>query len=73
MIKQFLLKQMLKSKMKDVPEEEREKALRMVEKNPDLFMKIAEEVKQKVTSGKTERDAAIEVFRDQQEELKGFM
>ena len=38
----------MKVKMKDVPEAEREKILTIMEKNPDLFKKINNEVKKRM-------------------------
>ena len=40
----FLMKQMLKRQMKGVPEEEQEKIFSMIEKNPEFFTQIAEEI-----------------------------
>ncbi len=64
------MKKMLASKLKAMPQAEQDKIIKMVEKNPDLFMKIAQEVKQKITEGKSEMDAAMEVMRSHESELK---
>ena len=48
MFQNFLLKQMLKKQMKGVPPEQQEQIFTMIEKNPDFFMKIANEVQEKV-------------------------
>ena len=42
--KKLLMKKMLKSKMKDIPEAEQEKMFNAIEKNPDFFQNIATEV-----------------------------
>jgi 2-oxo-4-hydroxy-4-carboxy--5-ureidoimidazoline (OHCU) decarboxylase len=73
MFKNFLMKQMLKRQMKNVPEAEQEKILGAVEKNPDLFMKIAEEVKKKMQSGKDQMAATMEVMNEHKEELRKVM
>lgn len=70
MFKEFLMRKMIQSKLKDVPKEQQEKLFAMVEKNPDFFMKIATEVQQKVKSGKSEMDAAMEVMKLHEEEFK---
>lgn len=72
-IQNFMLKQMLKTKMKGVPESEQEKILAMVEKNPDFFKMIGEEVQAKVKSGKTEMEATMEVMRKHQSEFQKLM
>jgi hypothetical protein len=73
MLKRFLMKQMMKSKLKDVPAEQQDKMLDMIEKNPDFFQKIALEVQEKVKGGKDQMAATMEVMQAHQEELKGIM
>lgn len=72
-IKNFLLKKMLKSKMKDVPESEQDKMIALIEKNPDLFQKIGMEVQQKMKEGKDQMAASMEVMQKYQDELKKIM
>ncbi|MDO8471436.1 MAG: hypothetical protein Q7S49_02405 [bacterium] len=71
--KSFLLKQALKAKMKDVPEAEREKMLALMEKNPDFFKKIGEEVQKRVKNGQSEMAATMVVMREHQAELQKLM
>lgn len=73
MLQNFMLKQMLKSKMKGVPEAEQEKILAMVEKNPDFFKMIGEEVQAKMKTGKTEMEATMEVMRKHQSDFQKLM
>ena len=73
MFKNFLLKQALKMKMKDVPEAEREKLLLIMEKNPDFFKKIGEEVQKRVKAGQSEMAATMVVMREHQAELQKIM
>ena len=73
MFKSFLLKQALKAKMKDVPEAEREKMLALMEKNPDFFKKIGEEVQKRVKNGQSEMAATMVVIREHQAELQKLM
>ena len=70
LFKNFLLKQALKAKMKDVPEAEREKMLVLLEKNPEFFKKIGEEVQKRVKSGQSEMAATMVVMREHQAELQ---
>ena len=73
MFQNFMLKHMLKSKMKGVPEDKQEMLLKMVEKNPDFFKKIGDEVEAKKKSGKDEMSATMEVMRQHQSELQKLM
>jgi len=68
-----MLKQMLKSKMKGVPEAEQERILGMVEKNPDFFKMIGEEVEKLRKSGKSEIEATMEVMRKHQADFQKLM
>lgn len=70
MIKEFLMKKMLKAKMKDVPEAEQEKMIKLVTKNPELFQKIALEIQAKMKEGKDQMAATMEVMKKHENELK---
>lgn len=59
--------------MKDVPPEQQEKMIAMVEKNPELFQKIAAEVQEKMKGGMDQMGATMEVMKNYQEELKKIM
>ena len=73
MFKNFFLRQALKMKMRDLPEGEREKALSLVEKNPEFFNKIGEEVKRRMKAGESEMAATMVVMRQHQSELQKLM
>jgi hypothetical protein len=68
-IKDFLLKQVLKHKLKNVPEAQRNQILGMVEKNPDFFKKIGEEIEKRKKSGQGETEATMAVMREHQAEF----
>jgi len=70
MLKNFLMKKMLKSKIGDVPEAEQERILKLITENPELFQKIGVEVQTKMKEGKDQMSATMEVMQDYQEELK---
>ncbi|MBI1974322.1 MAG: hypothetical protein HYS51_00475 [Candidatus Zambryskibacteria bacterium] len=72
-IKDFFLKQVLKHKMKDMPEAEREKLLALMEAHPEFFKKISEEVKKKTKAGMSEMAATMVVMRRYQAELQKLM
>ena len=68
--KSFFLRQALKAKMKDVPEAEQEKMFALMEKNPEFFKKIGEEVKRRVKAGQSEMAATMVVMREHQAEFQ---
>ncbi len=68
MIKDFLMRKMLKSQ--GVPEGQIDQLVNIVNKNPELFKKIAEEVQVKVKSGKPQMEATMEVMKNYEAELK---
>jgi hypothetical protein len=72
-IQDYLFKKMLQSKMKGMPQEDQDKALAMLQQNPDLFKKIAEETQEKVKGGMDQMKAAMEVaskYKDELQKLK---
>ncbi len=71
MFKNFLLKKMLRTQ--GVPEAQIDMFISMMEKNPDLFKKIAEEIQEKVKSGMGEKDAGFSVMQKYEKELKALM
>ncbi|OHA15747.1 MAG: hypothetical protein A2743_03925 [Candidatus Taylorbacteria bacterium RIFCSPHIGHO2_01_FULL_43_47] len=73
MFKSFLMKQLLKSKLKDMPSAEADKILAIVEKNPDFFVKIAGEIQEKIKAGKDQMQATIEVMKSHEAELKNIL
>lgn len=72
-IKNFLMKKMLASKMKGVPQAEQDKLFAMIEKNPDFFQKIGLEVQEEMKKGKDQMSATMEVVKKHEVELKNLM
>ena len=72
-IKDFFLKQALKHKLKDVPEAQRDMLMGAMEKNPEFFQKIGEEVKKLTKAGQSEMAATMIVMRKHQAELQKIM
>lgn len=62
----------MKWKMKDVPEAQRDMLMGMVEKNPDLFKKIGEEVDRRKKGGESEMKATMEVMKKYRAELQAL-
>ncbi|AKM84329.1 TPA: hypothetical protein DCZ46_03195 [Candidatus Campbellbacteria bacterium] len=72
-LKGMLMRKMLKSQMKGVPEAEQEKIFKIIEENPELFQKIATEVQEKMKGGKDQMSATMEVMGKYQSELKNIL
>lgn len=70
MIKEFLMKQVIKRQLKGVPDAEVERIMAIVEKNPELFKKIGDEIQAKVKAGRSQMAASMEVMRAHQSELQ---
>ena len=68
MFKNFLLKKMLRQQ--GVPEAQIEMFINMMEKNPELFKTIAEEVQEKVKGGMDQMAAGMIVMKKYETELK---
>ncbi|MFZ1987416.1 MAG: hypothetical protein WAV21_00045 [Minisyncoccia bacterium] len=68
-IKSFLTSQVLKYKMKDVPEEKRNQIIGFVEKDPELFKKIGAEIERRKKGGESEMKATMDVMKKYRAEL----
>lgn len=68
MFQNFLLKKMLR--LQGVPEAQIDMFIKMMEKNPELFKTIAQEVKVKLDQGMTQQVASQEVMKKYEQELK---
>jgi len=69
-LKTFLMKKLLKSKMQGVLQDQQDKMIAAIEKNPQLFQKIAMEVQEKMKGGKDQMAATMEVMQKYQSELQ---
>lgn len=69
----FIMKKMIASKLKDVPEEQRNQIIEMVENNPELFQKIAVEAQEKIKGGMEQMAAMQQVLMKYQNELRDAM
>ncbi len=72
-IKDFMMKQVLKHKLKNLPEAQREAIIGAVEKNPDFFKRIGDEIEKRKKSGQSEMEATMAVMRENQKELQNLM
>lgn len=67
------MKQMIRKQLGGVPEAQRAMLIAAIDKNPDLFIAIAKEVQEKTKAGMNEQQAAMEVFRAHESELRGLL
>ncbi len=73
-VKNFAMKKLLESQMKNVPEDQRELIMTMVEKDPALFEKIAKELQAEMkANGNNQMNAAMKVLPKYQNEILAIM
>ncbi len=74
-IKDFFMKKMLGSQLKKsgLPEAQQEKVMNAMMANPELFQKIAKEIKELEKGGKNQMFASMEVMKKYQSELQKIM
>jgi hypothetical protein len=73
-IQNFILQQAMKLKMKDMPVAQRDQLMALVQKDPELFKKIGEEVDRRVKKGGEEQmKATMEVMKKYRTELATLM
>ena len=73
MFKKFMMKKLMASQLKDMPKDQADMIAAMVEKNPELFMKIAKETQDLVKGGKDQMNAMMEVSKKYRSELEQLM
>ena len=61
-VKNYAVKKMVQSQMKNAPPEQQEMIMAMVEKEPELFQKIAKEIKAEEAKGASQTAAAMKVM-----------
>jgi hypothetical protein len=74
-IKDFFVKKMLGSQLKKsgLPQDQQDKLMNAMMKNPELFKKIGDEIKALEKSGKNQMFASMEVMKKYQNELRDLM
>ena len=71
--KNFMMKKLLEKQLKNVPEDQKELILTLVEKDPKLFEKIALEMQAEMKAGKDQMAAAMKVMPKYQTQLQALM
>ncbi len=69
----FFVKTLLKRQLKGLPDDQIEMFITIIEKNPELFKKIAEEIQAKVNQGMGQQDAAMKVMESHRTELEAIL
>jgi hypothetical protein len=73
-MKNFAIKKMLDAQMKNVPEDQKQMILEMLEKDPALFEKIAKEIQAELKiNGNNQMAAATKVLPKHQAEILKIM
>jgi len=72
MFKDFFVKKIIESKMKDVPKEQRDMVIKLIEKNPEFFQKLAGEIQQEIEKGTDQMAATMEVMKRHEETLRSL-
>ena len=73
MFKNFLLKQMMKSQLKGMPQAQQDMVMAAVEKNPEVFEKIGKEIKAKMDGGMNQMAATMQTMEKHKSELQKIM
>ncbi len=68
-----MLKKLMASQLKNMPKDQADMLAAMVEKDPELFMKIAKETQELVKGGKDQMNAMMEVSKKYRNELAQLM
>ena len=73
-VKDFAVKKLLEKQLKNVPEDQKNMIMTMVEKDPKLFEKIAKELQAEMkTNGNNQMSAASKVLPKYQAEIMAVM
>ena len=69
----LLLQKLAQKQLEGLPPEQRDMFMRMLEKDPNLFVTIAKEVQEKMEDGMEQMAAAQAVFASHEGELRALM
>lgn len=73
MFKEFLMKKLLQSKLKNLPQKDQDRILTLVTKNPKLFEEIAMKIKKKTDAGADQMMATMTVMKEYQGQIQKLM
>lgn len=69
----FITKKLLEKQLKNVPADQREMIMTLVEKNPKLFKQIGEEIKAKQKAGLDQQTASMSVMMAHKDEIQKLL
>jgi len=72
-IKDFITKKAVEKQMGNLPKEQQEMMIALVQENPDFFKMLNDEISAKKKSGMDEQMAAMQVMRAHQGEMQKLM
>lgn len=73
-VKNFAIKKLLESQLKNVPADQKEMIMTLVEKDPQLFEKIAKELQAEMKeNGNNQMSAAMKILPKYQKEIMAAM
>ncbi len=72
-VKDFITEKLVRSKMKNLPKNQQDMFIKLIQKNPELFKKIGDEVKVLKKNGVSEMTATMQVMRKYQAEIQKLM
>ena len=73
-VKNFAMKKVLQSQLKNAPEDQKQMIMEMLDKDPNLFEKIAKEMQEELKSnGNNQMAAASKVLPKYQKEIMAVM
>lgn len=73
-VKNFAIKKLLETQLKNVPEDQREMIMALVEKNPKLFEQMAKELQTEMkANGNNQMSAAMKILPKYQNEIFAAM
>lgn len=73
MFKNFMLRKLAEKQLKNIPSEQRDMILRIIEEHPELMQTIALEVEQHMQGGMDQTRAMMAVMKKHENELRGIM
>jgi hypothetical protein len=69
----FVMKQMVKRQVKNLPQDQQDMIMSMVQENPELLKTISAEIKIKTQKGVDQQTAMMQVMMDHKVELQRAM
>jgi hypothetical protein len=67
--KEFLTKQLLKKQLKGVSEAEQQKIMTLINRDPEFFKRIGDEIQTEVKKGKGQMEATMHVMKTHRDHL----